>query len=118
MGCLATPKHPLPPAPIAAAKRAAQRVHWLSFAHLWSERVPKRYKDLVLDLENMLNDTIHTFWANKNLSLIVQMSLKTVRRLNNSGLHLSQSLLVSMIINNHVPYGILEPFIDYLPSTI
>src|SRR5699024_1479810 len=41
---------PPPPASIAGAKRAAQRVHWRCFAHFWAEKAPKRYKDLGISI--------------------------------------------------------------------
>ncbi|ODM17674.1 hypothetical protein SI65_06462 [Aspergillus cristatus] len=46
MGCQGPLELPPPPASIAAAKRAAQRVHWQCFTQFWSENAPKRYRDL------------------------------------------------------------------------
>ncbi|ODM21265.1 hypothetical protein SI65_04318 [Aspergillus cristatus] len=51
MGCHAPLEFPLSPASIAAAKRAAQRVHWQVFAQYWTDEAPKRYKDLKIGLE-------------------------------------------------------------------
>ena len=51
LGCQAPPGRPLPPASIAAAKRAAQRVHWQCFAQFWVEKAPVRYRDLGIGLE-------------------------------------------------------------------
>ena len=50
MGCHSPLELPPPPAPIAAAKRAA-RVHWQRFAQFWAEKGPKRYKDLGMGIE-------------------------------------------------------------------
>ena len=51
MGCQARLGFPLPPASIAATKRAAQRVHWRAFTQYWSQNAPKRYRDLRIGLE-------------------------------------------------------------------
>ena len=51
MGCYAPLELPPPPASLAAAKRAAQRVHWRCFAQFWAEKGPKRYKDLGIGIE-------------------------------------------------------------------
>ena len=51
MGCQAHLGFPLPPASIAATKRAAQRVHWRAFTQYWSQNAPKRYRDLRIGLE-------------------------------------------------------------------
>ena len=52
MGCQASVELPPPPASIAAAKQAAQRVYWRCFAHnsRWKKAL-KRYKDLILGIE-------------------------------------------------------------------
>lgn len=51
LGCHAPLQLPPPPASIAATKQAAQRVHWQRFAQYWSNKAPKRYKDLGIGLE-------------------------------------------------------------------
>ncbi|ODM16230.1 hypothetical protein SI65_08326 [Aspergillus cristatus] len=51
MGCHAPLELPPPPASIAAAKRAAQRVHWRCFAQFWAEKAPERYKALGIAIE-------------------------------------------------------------------
>ncbi|ODM20665.1 hypothetical protein SI65_03718 [Aspergillus cristatus] len=51
MGCYAPLELPPPPASLAAAKRAAQRVHWQCFAQFWAEKASKRYKDLGIGIE-------------------------------------------------------------------
>ena len=51
MGCHAPPELPPPPASIAAAKRAAQRVYWQCFAQFWAEKAPERYKNFGINIE-------------------------------------------------------------------
>ncbi|ODM20210.1 hypothetical protein SI65_03263 [Aspergillus cristatus] len=51
LGCHAPQELSPTPASIAAAKRAARRVHWQAFTQYWSDKAPKRYKDLGIGLE-------------------------------------------------------------------
>ncbi|ODM17527.1 hypothetical protein SI65_07202 [Aspergillus cristatus] len=51
MGCQAPLEQPPPPASIAAAKRAAWRVHWQHFTQYWADKAPTRYKNLGIGLE-------------------------------------------------------------------
>ncbi|ODM15661.1 hypothetical protein SI65_08895 [Aspergillus cristatus] len=51
MGCQAPLEQPPPPASIAAAKRAAWRVHWQHFTQYWADEAPTRYKNLGIGLE-------------------------------------------------------------------
>jgi len=44
MGCHAPLELTPPSASMAAAKRAAQRVHWQCFAQFWAEKAPRTLK--------------------------------------------------------------------------